>query len=161
MTETHEIADRLTLASVRLTRWLRAADPSPTLSGPQASALAVVVHAGRIRMSDLAAFEEVSRPTITRVAGELQALGLIDRVADPTDGRVGGLSATAPGRARLADGQARRIAPLAAALRDLPHGDAADLLCGLTILERLLGEALDSRTTGSGPPPRLGEGFSG
>ncbi|MBA3050892.1 MAG: MarR family transcriptional regulator [Alphaproteobacteria bacterium] len=145
MTEAHETADRLTLASVRLTRWLRAADPSPTLSGPQASALAVVVHSGRIRMSDLAVFEEVSRPTITRVAGELQALGLIDRAADPADGRIGWLSATAAGRARLADGQARRIAPLAAAVSALPDDRRAALAEGLAVLESLLTQAV--------PPP--------
>ena len=141
------LADRLTLAAVRLTRWLRAADPSPRLSGPQASALAVVVHAGRLRMSDLAAFEEVSRPTITRVAGELQGLGLIDRRADPDDRRVAWLTATDAGRALLAEGQARRTAPLAAAVAALPDARRAALDEGLTVLERLLAEAV---------PPRAG-----
>lgn len=141
------LADRLTLAAVRLTRWLRAADPSPRLSGPQASALAVVVHAGRIRMSDLAAIEEVSRPTITRVAGELQALGLIDRAADPADGRVSWLTASDAGRAVLAEGQARRIAPLVAAVSTLPADRRAALAEGLAVLESLLAEALPPRAS--------------
>lgn len=141
------IADRLTLAAVRLTRWLRTADPSPRLSGPQASALAVVVHAGRLRMSDLAAFEEVSRPTITRVAGELQGLGLITRAADPADGRVSWLTATDAGRALLAEGQARRIAPLVAALSTLPDDRRAALAEGLAVLERLLAETIPSRAS--------------
>lgn len=133
------LADRLTLSAVRLTRWLRAADPAPRLSGPQASALAVVVHAGRIRMSDLAALEEVSRPTITRVAGELGALGLIDRTVDAQDRRVMWLTATDSGRILLAEGQARRIAPLAEAISQLTPGDRLRLEDGLAVLESLLG----------------------
>lgn len=142
MSGSTETADRLTLASVRLTRWLRAADPEPGLSGPQASALAVIVHAGRIRMSDLAALEEVSRPTITRVAGELQALGLIEREADPADGRIGWLSATAAGRARLEEGQARRIAPLAAVLDTLSVQERADLVRGIGVFEAAVAKGL-------------------
>ena len=133
------LADRLTLSAVRLTRWLRVADPAPRLSGPQASALAVVVHAGRIRMSDLAALEEVSRPTITRVAGELGALGLIDRTVDAQDRRVMWLTATENGRVLLAEGQARRIAPLAEAISQLTPGDRLRLEDGLAVLESLLG----------------------
>lgn len=140
------LADRLTLAAVRLTRWLRAADLAPWLSGPQASALAVVVHAGRLRMSDLAAFEEVSRPTITRVAGELQGLGLITRETDPADGRVSWLAASEAGRILLAEGQARRIAPLASAISVLPDDRRAALDEGLAVLENLLAEAIPPRS---------------
>lgn len=139
------LADRLTLAAVRLTRWLRAADPAPRLSGPQASALAVVVHAGRLRLSDLAAFEEVSRPTITRLAAELQGLGLIAREPDPADGRVGWLTATEKGRALFAQGQARRIAPLAAAVAALAPDRRAALAEGLAVLDEILAEAVPPR----------------
>lgn len=139
-----ELANRLTLVSVRLTRWLRAADAAATLSGPQASALAVVVHAGRIRMSDLAALEEVSRPTITRVAAELQALGLIERAADPEDARVGWLSATPAGRKRLAEGQARRIAPLAEAVAGLSREERETLGAAAALLERLVDRGISA-----------------
>ncbi len=144
-----ELADRLTLVSVRLTRWLRAADAAATLSGPQASALAVVVHAGRIRMSDLAALEEVSRPTITRVAAELQTLGLIERATDPADARVGWLSATSAGRARLAEGQARRIAPLAEAMAGLSREERETLDAAAELLEGLVDRGI-SALAGSG-----------
>lgn len=137
-----ELADRLVTASVLLTRWLRAADPSPRLSGPQASALAVIVHAGRIRMSDLARLEEVAKPTVTRVAGELEALGLISRRSDADDRRVSWLEATARGRRVLAEGQARRIAPLAQALGTLDEQGQAALAAGVETLEGMLAEAL-------------------
>ena len=144
MSAPDRLADRLTLAAIRLARWLRAADPSPRLSGPQASALAVVVHAGRLRMSDLAAFEEVSRPTITRVAAELLGLGLISRDTDPDDGRVAWLAATDAGRRLLAEGQARRIAPLAAAVAALPADRRAALADGLAVLESVLADVVPS-----------------
>lgn len=144
-----ELANQLTLVSVRLTRWLRAADAAATLSGPQVSALAVVVHAGRIRMSDLAALEEVSRPTITRVAAELQALGLIERAADPADARVGWLSATPAGRARLAEGQTRRIAPLAEAMAGLSRQERETLGAAAELLEGLVDRGI-SALAGSG-----------
>tara|TARA_R110002051_G_scaffold4294_1_gene22992 strand:- start:735 stop:1193 length:459 start_codon:yes stop_codon:yes gene_type:complete len=132
------LADGLTLDAVRLTRWLRAADPAPTLSGPQASALAVVVHAGRIRMSDLARVEEVSRPTVTRIARELLTLGLIARTIDPADARVSWLTATRSGRARLAAGQARRLEPLVSALDALSPADRSSLVAGAAVLNELI-----------------------
>lgn len=138
MASSTELADGITVASATLVRWLRAADPSPLLSGPQASALAVVVYSGRIRMSDLARLEEVSRATITSLAAELQTLGLIERAADPGDGRVGWLSATDEGRRILAEGQARRIAPLAAAIQSLSADERSALSEGLAMLQRLV-----------------------
>jgi DNA-binding MarR family transcriptional regulator len=145
MSGSEAVADRLTLTAAQLIRWLRAADPSPRLSGPQASALAVVVHAGRLRMSDLAALEAVSRPTITRVAAELQAMGLISRESDPSDGRVAWLSATDRGRRWLEDGQARRTAPLAAVIEALPEGRRAALVGGLGVLEDLVATSVPPR----------------
>lgn len=138
MPSSAELADGITVASATLVRWLRAADPSPVLSGPQASALAVVVYSGRIRMSDLARLEEVSRPTITNLAAELQTLGLIERGPDPGDGRVGWLSATERGRRILAEGQARRIAPLAKAIQGLSDAERSALADGMALLQRLL-----------------------
>ena len=130
-------ADRLVLAAVRLTRRLRAEDPAPRLSGPEASALAVVVHAGEIRPSDLARLEEVRRPTIARVIAGLERRGFVRRRADPEDGRVAWITATPEGAAVIAEGQARRIGPLARQLEQLEPADAARLAAALPILERL------------------------
>lgn len=132
-----ELADRLVVAAVRLTRRLRLADPAPRMTGPQASALAVVVHAGAISLGDLAAAEQVRRPTISSTAAELERLGLVERATDSADRRVQRLSATNKGRAWLAEGQARRIAPLAAAISELPEQERAVLGLALATLERL------------------------
>ena len=145
------LADRTVLTAIRLTRWLRAADPSPNLSGPQASALAVIVHSGRIRMSDLARREEVTRPSITRTATELIGLGLILRDIDAADRRVSWLSATETGRAVLAEGKARRLGPLRSALSALPVDDRRALADGVAVLEAIVARAIADATGGSPP----------
>ena len=76
------LANDLVLASVKLTRHLRVADKQARMSGPQASALAVIVYAGRIRVSDLAAMEQVRSPTMVQMVNQLEAQGLAVREGD-------------------------------------------------------------------------------
>jgi DNA-binding MarR family transcriptional regulator len=149
-----EVADRLVMAAVRLTRWLHAADSDPQLSGPQATALAVIVHSGGVRPSELAALERVQRPAMARTLAQLGERGLVERVAQPDDGRSVMIRATAAGAALLEAGQRRKIAPLVGALAALPDAEADALGTLLPILERLvdLGIADASR----GAPAREG-----
>jgi DNA-binding MarR family transcriptional regulator len=145
MTTSADLANEITTASAKLLRWLRAADPAPAMTGPQASALAVIIHSGRIRMSDLARLEEVSRPAITNTANQLEAQDLISREADQKDGRVSWLQATPKGRKLFANGQGRRVAPLAKAVAELGEADQATLLRACQILTRLLPAATGAR----------------
>lgn len=140
MTENNRLlADRLVRSAVILTRWLRAADPSPRLSGPQASALALIVNNKGITPSALAQLEEVKRPTIARTIAELQAMGLISRRKDPTDGRSVSLVATKQGHALFDAGQQRRLRPLAEALRSVSEADRQRIEDAVIVLERILG----------------------
>jgi DNA-binding MarR family transcriptional regulator len=124
-------------AAVRLTRRLRAEDRGARLTGPQASALAVVVHAKRIKVSDLATLEQVSRPTISKTVQDLEAAGLVRRQQDAQDGRVSWLEPTRKGEALLAEGQARRIAPLVRQLEGLSAEDRKVLSKALVLLQAL------------------------
>jgi len=132
------LANRLVICAVVLTRWLRAADPTPQLSGPQASALAVIVNSEGIKPSALAVLEEVKRPTIARTVAELEALGLIMRRRDPTDGRSVWLFSTDQGQALFDAGQNRRTKPLQAALDGLTPGDRTKIEAAVRILEDVL-----------------------
>ena len=132
------LAGRLVTGAVKLTRWLRAADPAPQLSGPQASAMAIIVHAKRIRPSELADLEEVRRPTAARTIGQLSSMKLISRVADPSDARSAFLVATKKGVALFDLGQRRRIKPLANALSKISPDENRTLKHAAAILERLL-----------------------
>jgi DNA-binding MarR family transcriptional regulator len=133
-----ELADRLVMAAVRLTRWLNAADSDPQLSGPQASALAVIVHSGGVTPSELAALERVQRPAMARTLAQLGERGLVERVAHPDDGRSVMIRATAAGGALLTAGQRRKVAPLVAALAALPDAEVDALPTLLPVLERLV-----------------------
>lgn len=139
---THEIADRLVVAAVRLTRWLKAADPSPRLTSAQASALAVVVYSGGIRPSDLATMEEVKRPTIARTIGELSQMGFVERARETADGRSVLVRATDLGARILAEGQARRASPLAARLATRPASELRRVAEAVRVLEAVLNDAL-------------------
>jgi len=132
------MADRLVRSAVVLTRWLRAADPAPKLSGPQASALAIIIHGQGVTPSALAVLEEVKRPTVARTIAELVAMGLVSRQRDPSDGRSVTLMATAKGRMLFGAGQQRRLRPLVQALQDLKDADRRKIDEALAVLEPLL-----------------------
>src|ERR1044071_7614178 len=102
-------ADRLHSAAIHLLRSLRTEDRSSGLSGPRLSALSVIVFAGPIAMSALAAAEQVRPPTMTRLVAELERLGLVERARDSEDLRGIQVRATAKGRRLLEEGRRRRV----------------------------------------------------
>ena len=55
----------------------------------------------RLRMSDLGAAAVLSREQISRVVGELERAGLVEKVANPDDRRSSFATITAAGRERL------------------------------------------------------------
>lgn len=132
------IANDLVVSAVRLTRWLKAADTAARLSGPQASALAIIVYSSRIRPSDLASLEQVKRPTIARIIGDLAARGLVVREGDASDRRSAWISATEAGRTLIAEGQLRRIEPLLLELESLDSAKLEILRQAVPILRELI-----------------------
>jgi len=130
-------ADRLHSAAIHLLRRLRLEDPASGLTAPRASALSVVVFGGPISLTDLAAAEQVRLPTISRLVRDLERARLIAREADPTDGRVQRVHATALGRRLLEEGRARRVAKLAAELARLPPADRHLIARSAALIERL------------------------
>jgi DNA-binding MarR family transcriptional regulator len=101
------------------------------------SALSVIVFRGPISIGALAAAEQVKPPTISRVVVELERRGLVQRESDPGDARVQLLRATDAGARVLAEGRARRVERLAAAIRELPEADRVVLERASELLERL------------------------
>ena len=131
-----EVAGRLRLPVTRLARILRQQDQlglTPTMT----AALATIGREGPLTLGALAASEQVSPPTITRVVGKLEAAGLVRRRPDPADGRVTRVELSAAGRRQLDAGRTRRTAWLATRLRDLPAEDLARLEEAAAVLERL------------------------
>ena len=137
---TQDTAERLHSAAIRLLRRLRKTDADGGLSGPQASALSVLVFGGETTLGRLAAAEQVRPPTMSQLVKELERGGLVQRRADPNDGRGVRLSATRKGREVLELGRARRLRRLVAAL----GARSAEERRLLTEAARLLSEVADA-----------------
>jgi DNA-binding MarR family transcriptional regulator len=136
------IADRLHSGAIRMLRRVRVADAETELSAPKLSALSVLVFAGPVRLTDLAAAEQVRAPTMSKLAAELERDGLAVKRADAKDGRSQRIAATAKGKALMEEGRRRRLALLKSRLATLSVADqrrldaAADLLLKLSEGER-------------------------
>jgi DNA-binding MarR family transcriptional regulator len=139
MSELLEIADRLHSLAIHLLRRLRKVDEATGLSGPRLSALSVVVFAGPVTLTELAAAEQVKPPTMTRLVQGLEAEGLVKRRSDAADARVSRIEATPRGRKILLDGRARRVEMLAELLEDLDARTRDDLRRALTGLDAVIG----------------------
>ena len=132
-----ELPARLRLAIVRTARRLRqeaGTDLSPSLT----SALATIERHGPLTPSELADIERVQRPSATRIVARLEKAGLVDRAADPSDGRVSLVTATRKGRSLLRRLRTRKNAYLARRMRDLDPDDVAALERAAEVLEHLL-----------------------
>ena len=134
-----EIADKLHSAAIHLLRRLRAEDDAMGLSAPRLSALSVVVFAGPVTLSDLAAAEQVRLPTISRLIKDLEAEGLVRRLKAGDDARVQRVAATAKGKKLLHEGRRRRVSRLAADLAALSTAERERLGEAAELMERLSG----------------------
>ena len=132
-----ELPARLRLAIARMARRLRQ-EAGDELSPSSMAALATIETRGPLTPSELAEYEGVKRPTATRVLQRLLEAGLIERTADPTDGRSVVVSVTREGAALLKKLRSRKTAYLAKRLRELPDDDVKALERAAAVLERLL-----------------------
>ncbi len=131
-----ELAARLRLAVSRLARRLRRESVSD-ISASQLSALYTISRLGPLTLGDLSAAEGVRPPTMTRVVGSLEQLGLATRTVDPTDRRVAHVAMTATGNQLVEGSRHRKDAFLASRLRALTPDERAVLDRAAQILERL------------------------
>lgn len=133
-----DLALRLHAAAVHLLRRLRREDEAMGISPARASALSVLGFGGPRTLGELAAAEQVTPPTMSRLVAAMEEEGLVAREADPDDGRVARLRATPAGLRLIERGRARRVACLVAQLDDLAAADVRALTRGVEVLERLL-----------------------
>jgi DNA-binding MarR family transcriptional regulator len=136
-----ELAARLRLAITRTARRLRQ-EAGADLGPSQTTALATIERHGPLAPSELASVEGIQRPTVTRIVARLAEAGLVERTADPEDGRGALVSITAEGSALLKRLRRAKTAYLVQHLGDLDPDDAAALERAVEVLERMLeGEA--------------------
>jgi DNA-binding MarR family transcriptional regulator len=136
-----DVADRLHSAAIHLLRLLREEDLSLQLGPTQLSALSVLVFGGPQTIGALARIEQVSLPTISRVAAALVRAGLAERAADAQDGRVVRLRASAAGTRLMQKGRRQRVRRLVRLLEELEPAELDTMGAAAERLARLLRRA--------------------
>ncbi len=125
---------RVTLA--RIYRALRI-NATSTITPSQSSVLFRIEQSEPVRMGVLAHLERITPATLTKVVDSLEALELIEREADPLDGRVSLISVSAKGNELIAQQRAANTEALESALVRLTPADREILLAATPALERL------------------------
>ena len=120
-----------------------AGELDPELDGAAYGLLALLQDTGPLRASDLVARLGLDKSTVSRQVASLVDLGLVERTADPVDGRAQVLTPSAEGSARLARIRDARRARWEADLGDWPPEDVARLAELLGRLNRI-GEAREA-----------------
>jgi DNA-binding MarR family transcriptional regulator len=99
----------------------------PELDGAAYGLLALLQDTGPLRASDLVTRLGLDKSTVSRQVSSLVELRLVDRAADPVDGRAQVLTPSAEGAERLARIREVRRARWEADLADWPAEDVARL----------------------------------
>jgi DNA-binding MarR family transcriptional regulator len=117
------------------------------LDGAAYGLLSLLQDAGPLRASDLVARLGLDKSTVSRQVATLVDLGLVDRAADPADGRAQVLTASREGAARLERIREVRRTRWEADLADWPATDVVALGELLNRLNRI-GEAREAEVKG-------------
>jgi len=135
------LATALRISVSRLARRLRADRLSkglePALSDTQLAALAALERHSAMTPGELADYEKVQPPSMTRVIAALEERGLVMREPHATDRRQVVLSVTGHGRDVVQQSRRLREAWLAQRLRELSPEERAVLRQAAPILEKL------------------------
>lgn len=92
---------------------------------------------GPQRITELAAMEHVSQPSMSGVVSGLERAGLVERHRDANDRRVVLVELTTAGRDYLERRRRSGIETLTRLVAGLPDGDGAAFCAALPVLERL------------------------
>jgi DNA-binding MarR family transcriptional regulator len=135
-TETTLASDLLAVVA----RINRLANQRVRLSLPfaQARLLSTIEAEGRARISDLAAIDHCSQPTMTTQVRRLEDAGLVSRTVDPDDARAVLISITPQGVATLAQVRTDRGNAIDPFLEQLDSSDRDTLAAAVEIMRGLL-----------------------
>jgi len=133
-----DLVTRTRLAVLRLARRLRQ-QVTPGITPSQQSALAAIEHRGPLTLGELAAYENVQPPSITRIVGNLEAADLVERTTAAADRRVSLVQITGQGRDELQAIRTQRDAWLAGQLATLSPDELDRVRAALPVLDKILG----------------------
>jgi DNA-binding MarR family transcriptional regulator len=125
------------------------------LSLTSLSTLSTLDRGGPRRITELAAVEGVTQPSMTTLVSGLERAGLAERRGDPADRRVALVALTSAGSALLRARRRAGAADFAQLIGRLPAGEAAALTAAIPALEHLC--ALDDERWDPAAWPDAGE----
>ncbi|PSK98251.1 MarR family transcriptional regulator [Haloactinopolyspora alba] len=131
------LASSLRIAVGRLNRRIRNEREDESLTLNQLSALGILERHGPMPVGELAAYERVRPPSMTRTVSALETLGLAVREPHPVDRRLAVVRITEAGLSRTAADRRRRDAWLTYRLRELTPDEREKLRAVLPVLEKL------------------------
>jgi DNA-binding MarR family transcriptional regulator len=136
-TDSLDVATVLHRAAIRLLRAVRVADDETGISAPKLSALSVLAFGGAMSLSALARAEQVTPATMSKLASDLEAEGLVAKRADREDKRGIRIEVTARGRALMEEGRRRRLVLLQKRVAKLSRDERALLDKAAAIMLKL------------------------
>jgi len=107
----------------------------------QARLLSTIEDRGEARISDLAALDHCSQPTMTTQVRRLEEAALVTRTTDPLDARAVLIRITPEGRDTLRQARADRGAAVDPYLERLSETDRACLTEAVDVIKRLIDDA--------------------
>jgi DNA-binding MarR family transcriptional regulator len=113
----------------------------PPLPWAQARLLSTIESQGEARISDLAALDHCSQPTMTTQIRRLEDASLVTRTIDPGDARAVLIRITPDGVRTLARVRADRAAVIDPLLAQLGDEDREVLAAAVEVVQRLLANA--------------------
>ncbi len=133
-----EVAEAVLAGVSLLVRRVRQSPVEGELSMPERSAMSRLARNGPATSAALARLEQISPQSMGATLARLEARGVVQRGADPSDGRRVVLSLTAAGVSLLRTKRSARSAQLARALADgFSEAELVQLAAAAPLLERL------------------------
>ena len=122
----------------RLARHLRQARAdAEELTPSQLSAMGVLLREGELQIGELAAYEQVRAPSMTRLVDHLEGRGLVRRTPSPTDKRACVVGLTEQGTQLLDANRQRRNEWLAVRLEKLTETERQQLRTAIPVLLKI------------------------
>jgi DNA-binding MarR family transcriptional regulator len=135
--DTAALAHDLRLAVMRLSRRLRSQRVNTTVTLTHLAALSTLQRHGPMSPGELAGYERVQPPSMTRVVVALENMGLVTRTPHPTDGRQVIIDLTPAAEDLLGDEARAREAWLTGRLQELEPEERATLREAASIMDKL------------------------
>src|SRR5262252_839112 len=132
-----ETADRMHSAAIHLLRRVREVDAKAMgISPARASALSVLVFGGARSLTELAAAEQVTSATMSKLVSAMEREGFVRRYPDVDDARSIRIEATRKARRILERGRSRRLDLLESLLADATGAEIGAVRTAAEVLER-------------------------